>query len=117
MKNIKEAKAEAIAAGFEIEKSTTGAGFDAVKKDSNGNGIHARFRFGRQQGCAGKPLESILVNAFPVFNGKRDVLVEGVRNREFKETRKISELFPEVRVRTIGVQSALFRAGKFEGKF
>jgi hypothetical protein len=117
MKNITTAKSEAIKAGFEIQKSVCGCGFDAVKKDELGRGIRARFRFNRSAGKAGKPLQTILVSAFPFFNGSRALLVDGARSREFSATRSLSNLFPEVEVRTCGVQTALFRAGKFEGKF
>ncbi len=117
MKNIKTSKAEASEAGFEVQKSVCGFGFDAVKKDELGRGIRARFRFNRSAGRAGKPLQTILVSAFPVFHGTRALLVKGVRSREFSAARSLSNLFPDVEVRTCGPQSALFRGGKFEGKF
>ncbi len=120
MTNIKTAKEEVKKAGFEVEKRGIylfGSSFEAVKKDENGKGIRASFRFGRSKGREGKPLEVVLVHAFPIFNGKREVLCEGVRAREFSETKRISSMFPDVRVRTCGVQTALFIGGKFKGKF
>jgi hypothetical protein len=117
MKNMTTVKKELMDDGFKILPMEWPGDFYAVKKDPAGNGICARFTFGDQLGRFGKPLESILVSIFPVFNADRSLCGNGSRAREFQAAKKISATYPSVVVRSCGRTSAVFKAGHFVDKF
>jgi hypothetical protein len=117
MKNMTTVKKELMGDGFKIQPMEWPGDFYAVQKDHEGDGIRARFTFGAQLGAKGKPLESILVSVFPLFNAERSLCVNGSRAREFQAAKKISATYPSVVVRSCGRTSAVFKAGHFVDKF
>jgi hypothetical protein len=117
MKNMTTVKKELMGDGFEILPMEWPGDFYAVKKDPAENGIRARFTFGAQLGAKGKPLESILVSVFPLFNAERSLCVNGSRAREFRAAKRISAEYPNAKVRSCGRTSAVFEAGHFVDKF
>ncbi len=117
MKNMTTVKKELMDDGFKILPMEWPGDFYAVKKDPAGNGIRARFTFGAQLGRLGKPLESILVSIFPLFNADRSLRRNGSRSREFRVAKNLSAEYPNANVRSCGRTPAVFEAGHFVDKF
>jgi hypothetical protein len=117
MKNMTTVKKELMGDGFKIHPMEWPGDFYAVQKDHEGDGIRARFTFGAQLGAKGKPLESILVSIFPVFNADRSLCGNGSRAREFRAAKRISAKYPNAEVRSCGRTPAVFEAGHFVDKF